>query len=55
MTSTSSRHWTPPSPLPLPLGREAVERIRTKLTKQFQELNTWDAFGRNTRINYARS
>jgi NAD(P)-dependent dehydrogenase (short-subunit alcohol dehydrogenase family) len=39
----------PDSPLRLPLGPEAVTRIRTKLTDQLADLATWEELSVNTR------
>lgn len=39
----------PASPLRLPLGPEAVDRIRAKLTGQLDDLDRWESVGRDTR------
>jgi NAD(P)-dependent dehydrogenase (short-subunit alcohol dehydrogenase family) len=39
----------PASPLRLPLGPEAVTRIRDKLTRQLADLSDWEAVSLNTR------
>ncbi|GAA1481388.1 oxidoreductase [Gordonia sinesedis] len=39
----------PASPLRLPLGPEAIDRIRTKLRGQLADLDAWAPIGRNTR------
>lgn len=38
------------SPLRIPLGPEAIDRIRAKLTTQLDGLDRWEATGRRTRF-----
>lgn len=40
----------PSAPLRLPLGPEALDRIRTKLETQLADLTAWDETGRDTRF-----
>ncbi|WP_446663697.1 SDR family NAD(P)-dependent oxidoreductase [Flexivirga sp. B27] len=38
------------TPLRIPLGPEAIDRIRTKLTAQLDDLDRWEPVGRRTRF-----